>query len=106
MLALGQYNLRYMNNWLSRLKVVLRSGVIVSVFLPTMSILGAPSGAQTVESSESGAAAGYTSDFTDIRVNFEDDQTLTDEERLKLMDQAFFQSLSCPSSYKLEQSTA
>jgi len=50
--------------------------------------------AQTIEQNEAGSGLEYSIDCTDITVDFEDDPTLTHEEKTTLMEEAFFRSLS------------
>lgn len=50
--------------------------------------------AQNVEQNENGDGLGYSADCTEVSVDYEDDPTLTQEEKTALMEQAFFRSLS------------
>ena len=50
--------------------------------------------AQTIEQDEAGSGFEYSTDCTDITIDFEDDPTLTREEKTALMEEAFFRSLS------------
>jgi hypothetical protein len=66
--------------------------VCVWVFAATC--LGGELWAQSLEQNEIDGGIEYSIDCTDVSVDYEDDPTLTNEEKTALMEQAFFRSLS------------
>lgn len=71
-----------------------RNFFCAGLFFLTAAGSGAGLLAQTTDGSRPGSEAGYVSDCTDVSVEYEDDPSLTAEERLTLMEQSFYRSLN------------
>lgn len=60
----------------------------------SIACLGSEVLAQNIEQNETGDGLGYSTDCTEVSVDYEDDPTLTRAEKTALMEQAFFRALS------------
>lgn len=66
----------------------------MSICVLAVTCVNGPLSAQTIDQNEAGGGIEYSTDCTDVTIDFEDDPTLTRDERAALMEEAFFRSLS------------